>query len=461
MKQGKGGKTQKKLVEEVADLIVGAKRVVVFTGAGISTESGIPDFRGPDGLWTKVDPEDFTYRRFVTSSEARKRLWGLGKTMGSLWHDMKPNKAHYAVVEMEKLGKLDCVITQNVDGLHQKAGNSENKVIQLHGNMQRVKCLFCGEHYSLEQILRWVEAGAEDPKCARCGGILKPEGVFFGEAMPVKEVKEAKRRSQSCDLCIVVGSTLEVYPAAEMPQYAVKSGAKLVIINEGQTSLDHAADIRIDDKAGKVMLQVVKRVKKKLGSRTTVVKKIILASASPRRKELLEKIGLKFEVEPSDYTEDMRSGLNPRKLAESISLGKAKAVSGKHKNAIVIAADTFIVFGDKIMGKPNTEAEAEKMLMRLRGKSHSVITGFTILDADNDKVLTKSVETVVHIKNLTPEEIDAYIKSGEPLDKAGAYAIQGLGSVIVEKIEGDYFNVMGLPLSALTEGLKGFGIHIL
>jgi len=191
------------------------------------------------------------------------------------------------------------------------------------------------------------------------------------------------------------------------------------------------------------------------------MKKIVLASASPRRKELLGKIGLKFEVESSDYAEDMRSGLSSDELARAISLEKARAVAMRHKNAIVIAADTFIVFRGKIMGKPGTEAEARKMLVRLRGKPHSVITGFTILDTARNKVLTKSVETVVHIKNLTAEEIESYVKSGEPLDKAGAYAIQGLGSVIVERIEGDYFNVIGLPLSALAEGLKEFGIHIL
>jgi septum formation protein len=191
------------------------------------------------------------------------------------------------------------------------------------------------------------------------------------------------------------------------------------------------------------------------------MKRIILASASPRRKELLEKIGLKFEVEPSDYAEDMRSELSPDELARSISLEKAKVVAGKHKNAIVIAADTFIVSRGKILGKPNTPAEARKMLMTLKGRSHSVITGFTILDTDKNKVLTKSVETIIHIKNLTSQEVDAYVKSKEPLDKAGAYAIQGLGSVIVERIEGDYFNVIGLPLSVLAEGLKEFGIHIL
>lgn len=191
------------------------------------------------------------------------------------------------------------------------------------------------------------------------------------------------------------------------------------------------------------------------------MKRIILASASPRRKELLEKIGLKFEVEPSNYTEDMCSNLRPDELARAISREKAKVVASKHKNAIVIAADTFIVFRGKIMGKPSTEAEARGMLTTLKGKSHSVITGFTILDTDEKKVLSRSVETIIHVKNLTSEEIDAYVKSKEPLDKAGAYAIQGLGSVIVERIEGDYFNVMGLPLSSLAESLKEFGIHIL
>jgi len=191
------------------------------------------------------------------------------------------------------------------------------------------------------------------------------------------------------------------------------------------------------------------------------MKTIILASASPRRKELLEKIGLKFKVEPSNHVEDMHSGLKPHALARSISLEKALAVAGKHKNAIVIAADTFIVFRGKIMGKPGTEDAAKNMLMTINGKSHSVITGFTILDTDENKILSRSVETKIHIKRLTLEEIDAYIKSKEPLDKAGAYAIQGLGSVIVKKIEGDYFNVMGLPLNALAESLKEFGIHIL
>ncbi len=191
------------------------------------------------------------------------------------------------------------------------------------------------------------------------------------------------------------------------------------------------------------------------------MKTIILASASPRRKELLEQIGLKFKVKPSNYAEDISSELEPHELAKSLSLEKAKLVAKNHNNALVIAADTFIVFEGKILGKPRAEIEAKRMLETISGGQHSVITGFTIIDTENNKALSKSVETKVYIRKLTPNEIDAYVKSKEPLDKAGAYAIQGLGSAIVEKIEGDYFNVIGLPLSALAESLKEFGVNVL
>jgi len=260
-----GGKTQDELIDELADLIVQSQRLVVFTGAGISTESGLPDFRGPDGLWTKLDPDDFTYQKFISDRETRKRIWGMSEALGASWKDFQPNPAHYAVAELEKLGKLDCIITQNVDGLHQKAGNSEDKVIQLHGNMQWVKCLSCGDRHRFEEVEKWVAGGVEVPECVQCGGILKPDAVFFGEAMPVQETMEAERRSRMCDLCIVIGSSLVVYPAALMPQYALSSGAKIAIINEGETGIDHAADIRIWAKAGEVMSQVVQQVKKRLG----------------------------------------------------------------------------------------------------------------------------------------------------------------------------------------------------
>ena len=191
------------------------------------------------------------------------------------------------------------------------------------------------------------------------------------------------------------------------------------------------------------------------------MKTIILASASPRRKVLLEKIGLIFEVEPSDYEEDMPLRLEPHEFARKTSLEKAMVVASKHKNSIVIAADTIIVFGSQILGKPHTEKDAREMLEAISGKCHSVITGFSIIDTGKNKTLSNSVEKKVYTRELTLTEIDAYVKSGEPLDKAGAYAIQGLGAVFVEKIDGDYYNVVGFPLSALTETLKEFGINIL
>ena len=191
------------------------------------------------------------------------------------------------------------------------------------------------------------------------------------------------------------------------------------------------------------------------------MKTIILASASPRRKELLKKIGLKFKVEPSNCEEKVSQELEPHELVKSLSLEKARLVAQNHKNALVIAADTFIVFKDKILGKPSTKTEAREMLEILNGKHHLVITGFTIIDTDSGRAVSKAVETKVYLKKLNSTEIDAYVDSKEPLDKAGAYAIQGLGSVIVEKIEGDYFNVIGLPLSALAESLKEFDVRVL
>lgn len=191
------------------------------------------------------------------------------------------------------------------------------------------------------------------------------------------------------------------------------------------------------------------------------MKKIILASASPRRKEILGITGLKFDVCTSDYEEDLSLKLNPRELARFLSRKKAGAVAHRHKNAIIIAADTFIVFKNRLLGKPHTDKEAEKMLRMLNGKAHSVITGFTVLDTGSGKKLSRSVETKVYFKSLSSEKINAYVRSKEPLDKAGAYAIQGLGAVFIEKIEGDFFNVVGLPLCALVESLKRFGVNVL
>ncbi|GBE37674.1 MAG TPA: septum formation inhibitor Maf [Nitrospirae bacterium] len=191
------------------------------------------------------------------------------------------------------------------------------------------------------------------------------------------------------------------------------------------------------------------------------MRKIILASRSPRRKEILKITGLNFTVCDGGYKEDLGLPLSPRALARYLSLKKAEAVAHKYRNAIIIAADTFIVFKNRLLGKPHTDREARKMLMMLNGKAHSVITGFTIMDTASNKILSRSVSTKVYFRKLDREEISAYIRSKEPLDKAGAYAIQGIGAILIEKIEGDFFNVMGLPLCALTEGLKKFGIHVL
>jgi septum formation protein len=187
---------------------------------------------------------------------------------------------------------------------------------------------------------------------------------------------------------------------------------------------------------------------------------IILASSSPRRKELLGLTGLQFKVDPGDVKEDMNLKMSPHELARFLSLEKARSVAGKYDDAIIIAADTVVVMKEQILGKPHTIEEARRMLALLNGRTHSVITGFTIIDMDTGKTLSRSVETRVTFKNLTMKEIDAYVKTKEPLDKAGAYAIQGLGSVLVKRIEGDHFNVIGLPLCALVESLKEFGVRI-
>ncbi len=186
-----------------------------------------------------------------------------------------------------------------------------------------------------------------------------------------------------------------------------------------------------------------------------------MASASPRRKELLEQIGVRFQVEPTEYEEETTSSSEPRVMARELSLGKAKAAARKHRKAIIIAADTLVVLGDRVFGKPHTNAQAREMLRALNGRTHSVITGFSILDTESGKVLSRSVETRVHMRKLTLKEIDAYVRTKEPLDKAGGYAIQGVGAVLVERIEGDFSNVVGLPLSALAESLKEFGINVL
>jgi NAD-dependent deacetylase len=253
------------LTYRAADLIANVGKTIVFTGAGISTESGIPDFRGPGGIWERFDPEDFTYQKFVNDPEARRKHWRM-LTSSKLTTEAKPNPAHHAVAQLYRLGKLDCVITQNVDNLHQKAGVPDNMVLELHGNMQRAICLGCGQRYPFEEVRARIDAGEESPDCQLCHGILKPSAVFFGESLPAAVLEEATLRSSNCDLFIVIGSTLIVYPAAYMPTYAVESGAKLVIINLSQTPMDRQADVLIRARAGETMTRIATRVTEKVGN---------------------------------------------------------------------------------------------------------------------------------------------------------------------------------------------------
>ncbi len=254
-------------IEEVAILIADAERVLVFTGAGVSTESGIPDFRGTDGIWQKYDPEDFTIQKFLSDKQVRKMQWRLLSSGDLSMSKVQPNPAHYAITELENIGKLYGVVTQNVDGLHQKAGVSEEKVFQLHGDLSHAVCLGCGHRYPMDLVTEWLNQGVDDPVCHLCMGMLKPDAVLFGEQLPIKALMESERRSKKCDVCLVLGSTLSVYPACLIPKYAAQAGAPLVIINMGPTELDHLAHIRIEGKAGHITPEIIRRVRVKLEER--------------------------------------------------------------------------------------------------------------------------------------------------------------------------------------------------
>ncbi len=251
------------LAERVADLILASQRVVVFTGAGVSTESGLPDFRSPGGIWDRFYPDDFTYQKFVSRPETR-RLWWQLIYQGSLSLETKPNPAHYAIAELDHLGKLDSVITQNIDNLHQAAGVPDEKVFELHGNLRWSVCLNCGRRYPFEEVKAQLDEGHDAPRCEACSGILKPGIVFFGEMLPEGVFEAAIQRAEGANLLIVVGSTLIVYPAADIPARACRSGAILAIINLSPTPLDNEAAVIIRAKAGETMAKVMELLRDKL-----------------------------------------------------------------------------------------------------------------------------------------------------------------------------------------------------
>ena len=250
-------------IDAVADIVLQSKKIVVFTGAGISTESGIPDFRSPGGIWDRYDPNELTYQKFLSSQASREKYWERQKLLWPIIATAKPNAGHLAIAELHKMGKLNCVITQDGDSLHQKSGVPEEMVIELHGTWTRALCLNCGRKYPSEEVQVRLEAGEKVPTCEACGGIMKPDVIQFGQAMPEKETREAQRRAAICDLLLACGSSLVVYPAAQMPLIARDNGAKLVIINLMPTPHDQYANVVINEKIGEALPQIIEQVRAK------------------------------------------------------------------------------------------------------------------------------------------------------------------------------------------------------
>ncbi|MCI0545887.1 MAG: NAD-dependent deacetylase [Candidatus Rokubacteria bacterium] len=234
-----------------------AARVVALTGAGISTESGIPDFRGPQGVWTK-DPaaeKMATLEHYVADPAVRKRAWR-SRLASPAWR-AEPNRGHRALVALERRGKLDTLITQNVDGLHQRAGSAPERVVEIHGTMREVTCLGCGERAPMERALARVRAGEEDPPCRSCGGILKSATISFGQALVPGDLRRAEAAAERCDLMLAVGSTLAVYPVAGVVPVAKQRGARVVILNAEGTAMDELADAVLRGPIGDLLPRIV------------------------------------------------------------------------------------------------------------------------------------------------------------------------------------------------------------
>ncbi|HET9942158.1 MAG TPA: Sir2 family NAD-dependent protein deacetylase [Terriglobia bacterium] len=243
-------------IQTVQGWIDTAKRVVVLTGAGISTDSGIPDFRGPKGLWTKNPAaekmSDINY--YVADREVRKAAWE-ARLHSPAWQ-AKPNAGHLALAELERRGKLHALVTQNIDGLHQQAGNSAARVIEVHGTLHSVVCLDCGWKGPMQETLQRVQSGEEDPPCRHCGGMLKSDTISFGQQLVPAVIERALQAAQQTDFLLSVGTTLQVYPVASMVPYAKSAGARVVILNAHPTPFDGIADAVLNGSISEVLPQV-------------------------------------------------------------------------------------------------------------------------------------------------------------------------------------------------------------
>ncbi|RLI50357.1 MAG: NAD-dependent protein deacylase [Candidatus Thorarchaeota archaeon] len=248
-----GSMTADEDLRRARELVQNAQRICALTGAGISVDSGIPDFRSEGGLWKRYDPLEYaTYESFLNDPS---KFWTMGRELARVILDAKPNAAHYALAELEKRGKLIGVITQNIDNLHQAAGSK--RVIELHGNYLRAYCMSCGKVYVGEAVHRRVATGEIPPRCDECKGVLKSESILFGEPLPEKAMSEAIELCRQTDLMLVVGTSLAVYPAAYLPQLAKDSGAKVIIINLHGENRDDVADIVLKGRASIILPKLV------------------------------------------------------------------------------------------------------------------------------------------------------------------------------------------------------------
>jgi NAD-dependent deacetylase len=247
-------------VSEAAAVVAGAARIAVLSGAGISTESGIPDFRGPQGVWTK-DPKAerlSTLQAYMSDRDVRVKAWRL-RLEHPAW-TARPNAGHHALAELERKVRLHTLVTQNIDGLHQRAGTSPEILIEIHGTMWDVVCMQCGERAEMERALDRVRAGEEDPECRTCGGILKSATISFGQNLVQEDLYRAQKAAQSCDLFLAVGTSLAVYPVAYLPQAALDAGARLAIFNAEPTPFDEQADWVVRDPLGECLPKLAEMV---------------------------------------------------------------------------------------------------------------------------------------------------------------------------------------------------------
>lgn len=248
-------------VEALAALCEEARNILVFSGAGISTRSDIPDFRGPQGVWKRRSPVYF--QDFVASAAARREYWAFKLEGYEAFRKARPNPAHLAVVELERLGKVSCVVTQNVDGLHQLAGTAKARLIELHGTNGENECIDCPFREAPERCMAEFRETGEPPRCPRCGGLMKPAVVMFGQSLRSDDLARAMEASAAADLVLALGSSLTVTPAADVPLCGVRRGAPYVIINQGETPHDALSTLRLNADVSVVLPKAVAQIRPK------------------------------------------------------------------------------------------------------------------------------------------------------------------------------------------------------